>query len=162
MIRIHDDAELRAILSRTRTIAMVGVSPNPVRPSHYVGRYLSLRGFRVIPLNPAHAGTTLFGETVQADLASIPAEIGPIDMVDIFRRSDEAGAVVDAAIAHLLGRGLRTIWMQIGVVDEAAAARAVAAGLDVVMDRCPKIEHQRLYGELRKGGFATGIISSRL
>jgi uncharacterized protein len=162
MMRRHSDAELRAIFARTRTIAMVGISANEVRPSYYVARYLGLRGFRVIPVNPALAGERLLGETVCADLASIPAEIGEIGMVDIFRRSDHAGAVVDAALEHLSGRGLRTIWMQIGVIDEAAAARAEAAGLDVVMDRCPKIEHQRLFGELRKGGFATGIISSRL
>ena len=96
------------------------------------------------------------------DLASLPASLGPIHMVDIFRRSDRAGAVVDEALAHLLGRGLRVIWMQIGVVDEAAAARAEAAGLTVIMNRCPKIEYQRLHGELRMGGFNTGIVSSRL
>jgi predicted CoA-binding protein len=83
-------------------------------------------------------------------------------MVDIFRRSEDAGPLVDAALLHLADRGLRTIWMQIGVIDAEAAARAEARGLDVVMDRCPKIEHQRLFGELRKGGFATGIVSSRL
>jgi predicted CoA-binding protein len=82
-------------------------------------------------------------------------------MVDIFRRSEEAGAVVDAALLHLKDRGLRTIWMQIGVVDLAAAARAEAAGVEVVMNRCPKIEYQRLHGELRMGGFATGLISSK-
>lgn len=158
----HDDAALRAIFARTRRIAVVGVSNNPVRPSHYVARYLGLRGFRIIPVNPVIAGETLFGARVWPDLASIPAEVGPIEMVDIFRRSEEAGALVDAALTHLGGRGLRTIWMQIGVVDEAAAARAEARGLDVVMDRCPKIEHQRLFGELRKGGFATGIVSSKL
>lgn len=160
MIR-HSDSDLRAIFARTGTIAMVGVSANTVRPSFFVARYLRERGFRVIPVNPGLAGQQIFGETACADLASIPAEVGTIDMVDIFRRSDQAGAVVDAALAHLRDRGLRTIWMQIGVIDEAAAARAEAAGLDVVMDRCPKIEHQRLFGELRKGGFATGIISSR-
>lgn len=162
MIRWHDDAALRAILARTRTIAVVGVSKNQVRPSYYVARYLGLKGFRVIPVNPAYAGETLFGETVHPDLASLPAELGDVDMVDIFRRSEQAGAVVDEALAHLSGRGLHTIWMQIGVVDTAAAARAEAAGLTVVMDRCPKIEYQRLHGELRMGGFATGMISSRL
>jgi hypothetical protein len=162
MIRRHTDAELRAIFARTRTIAVVGVSKNEIRPSFYVARYLKLKGFRVLPVNPAIAGETLFGETVAPDLASIPAGAGPVEMVDIFRRSDQAGAVVDEALAALTGRGLRTIWMQIGVVNPEAAARAEAAGLDVVMDRCPKIEYQRLHGELRMGGFATRIISSKL
>ena len=158
----YSDALLREVLHRTKTIACVGVSRNEVRPSFYVARYLRLKGFRVIPVNPGMAGETLLGETVWRDLGSIPADLGPIDMVDIFRRSADAGAVVDAALKHLLDRGLRTIWMQIGVVDEAAAARAEAAGLTVIMNRCPKIEYQRLHGELRMGGFNTGIISSRL
>ena len=138
------------------------MSKNEVRPSFYVARYLRLKGFRVIPVNPAFAGETLLGETVRPDLASLPEGLGPIHMVDVFRRSDRAGAVVDEALAHLLGRGLKVVWMQIGVVDEAAAARAEAAGLTVIMNRCPKIEYQRLHGELRMGGFNTGIISSRL
>jgi len=162
MIRRHDDAALRAIFARTWTIAVVGVSKNQVRPSYYVARYLKLKGFRVIPVNPAYAGETLLGETVHPDLAGLPTEFGEIDMVDVFRRSQQAGAVVDEALAHLSSRGLSTIWMQIGVVDPAAAARAEAAGLTVVMDRCPKIEYQRLHGELRMGGFATGMISSKL
>jgi hypothetical protein len=162
MITRHDDATLRAIFRRTRAIAIVGVSKNQVRPSFYVARYLRLKGFRVIPVNPAYAGETLLGETVVPDLAALPAELGEIHMLDIFRRSAEAGAVVDQALAHLLDRGLSTIWMQIGVSDPEAARRAEAAGLTVVMDRCPKIEFQRLHGELRMGGFATGQISSRL
>ncbi|NNU81136.1 CoA-binding protein [Halovulum dunhuangense] len=154
----HSDAELRQILTGTRTVAAVGVSANPVRPSHYVARYLSLRGYRVIPVNPGLAGQTLFGEVAVARLSDI-APGTRVDMVDIFRRSEEAGAVVDEAMAAL--PDLKTVWMQIGVVDEAAAERARAAGLTVVMDRCPKIEHQRLFGELSRGGFATGIISSK-
>jgi predicted CoA-binding protein len=161
-MRPYPDELLRRILAETRTIACVGISGNEVRPSFYVARYLRLKGFRVIPVNPGLAGGILLNETVWPDLANLPPELGPIDMVDVFRRSDQAGAVVDAALAHLLDRGLRTIWMQIGVVDEAAAARAEAAGVRVVMDRCPKIEYQRLHGELRMGGFNTGIISSRL
>jgi hypothetical protein len=161
MTRGPDDAALRAIFRRTRTIAIVGVSKNEIRPSFYVARYLKLKGFRVVPVNPAYGGETLLGERVWADLASIPPEIGAVQMVDVFRRSAEAGEVVDAALAHLAGRGLATIWMQIGVIDPAAAARAEAAGLTVVMDRCPKIEYQRLHGELRMAGFATGLISSR-
>jgi uncharacterized protein len=133
----YSDAHLREILTRTRTIACVGVSKNEIRPSFYVARYLRLKGFRVIPVNPAYIGETLLGEPVAAGLDSIPEEVGPVDMVDIFRRSDRMGPVVDAALAHLLGRGLSTIWMQIGVIAPEAAAKAEAAGLDVVMNRCP-------------------------
>lgn len=151
------DDDLRRILRATRVVACVGVSPDPVRPSHFVARYLSLRGIRVIPVNPGHAGKRLFGETVVSALSEITA---PVDMVDIFRRPEAVPAVVEEALAHL--PGLRTVWMQIGVVHEGAAATARAAGCEVVMDRCPKIEYQRLFGELRQGGFATGVISSRL
>lgn len=156
----YPDELLRRILRETRTIACVGVSLNEVRPSFFVARYLRLKGFRVIPVNPAYAGETAFGETVLPSLAAIRE--GPVEMVDIFRRSDQAGAVVDEALAHLLDRGLRTIWMQIGVIDPAAAARAEARGLTVIMNRCPKIEYQRLFGELRWGGFNTGLVSSKL
>lgn len=147
----------REILAETQTIACVGVSLNPVRPSNYVARYLSLRGYRVIPVNPGHAGKTLYGARVLARLSDID---GPVDMVDIFRRSEHVLPIVAEALEHL--EGLRTIWMQIGVRNEEAAALAKARGLNVVQDRCPKIEYQRLFGELRKGGFNTGIISSRL
>ena len=147
----------REILAQTQTIACVGVSLNPVRPSNYVARYLSLRGYRVIPVNPGHAGKTLYGARVLARLSDID---GPVDMVDIFRRSEHVLPIVAEALEHL--EGLRTIWMQIGVRNEEAAALAKARGLNVVQDRCPKIEYQRLFGELRKGGFNTGIISSRL
>ena len=158
----YTQAEFRRILRETRTIAAVGVSTNPVRPSFYVARYLSTKGYRVIPVNPVYAGAEVFGETVVPSLAAIPPEVGPVDMVDIFRRSEQAGAVVDEAIGSLGPRGLRTVWMQIGVIDVDAAARAEAAGLRVVMNHCPKIEYQRLFDELRIGGFATGVISSRL
>lgn len=158
----YADETLRAILRRTKTIAAVGVSTNPVRPSAYVARYLAVKGFAVIPVNPVHAGARIGGETVLAGLADIPPARDPVDMVDIFRRSAHAGAVVDEALEALLPRGLKTIWMQIGVRDDAAAARAEAAGVAVVMNRCPKIEYQRLFGELRIGGFNTGVISSKL
>ena len=130
------DSEIRDILTSTRTIALVGWSPKPDRPSHRVAAFLKARGYRVIPVNPGQAGQTVLGETVVASLA----EAGPVDMVDIFRRSEEAGGVVDQAIAA----GAKVVWMQLGVVDEAAAARARAAGLKVVMDRCPAIEIPRL------------------
>lgn len=153
----YSDSFLKTILTRTKTVAIVGVSLNPVRPSYYVARYLSLKGFRVIPVNPGHAGKMLFGEVIQPDLASIDA---PVDMVDIFRRSEAVPEIVEAALLHL--PHLATIWMQIGVLHAAAAAQAEARGIDVIQDRCPKIEYQRLFGELRMGGFATGVISSKL
>lgn len=153
------DALLRRILTTARTFACVGVSPNPVRPSHYVARYLRLKGFRVIPVNPGQAGTTLFGAEVRADLADIPADT-PVDVIDIFRRPEAVPDIVDAALAMTPRPSV--IWMQIGVTHAGAAARAEAAGLTVIQNRCPKIEYQRLFGELRMGGFATGVISSRL
>lgn len=156
----HD--HIRAILDKVRTVAAVGVSLNEVRPSFYVARYLKLKGYKVIPVNPAYAGKEAFGETVIGSLAEIPRARDPIDMVDIFRRSSEAGRVVDEAIEALLGRGLKVIWMQIGVIDHAAAKRAEEKGLTVIMNHCPKIEYQRLWGELRWGGINTGVISSKL
>lgn len=153
----YSDAFLRDILTRTKTVAVVGVSMNPVRPSYYVARYLSLKGYRVIPVNPGHAGQMLFGVEVKASLSDID---GPVDMVDIFRRSEAVPPIVDEALEVF--PDLRTIWMQIGVQHPEAAAKAEARGVDVVMDRCPKIEYQRLFGELRMGGFNTGVISSKL
>lgn len=131
-----DDAEIRDILTSVKTIAVVGWSPKPDRPSHGVAAFLKRRGYRVIPVNPGQAGQVALGETVVANLA----EAGPVDMVDIFRRSEEAGAVVDEAISA----GAKVVWMQLGVIDHAAADRARAAGLRVVMDRCPAIEIPRL------------------
>ncbi|WP_420011178.1 CoA-binding protein [Tateyamaria sp.] len=148
---------LRDVLDRTKVIAAVGVSANPIRPSYFVARYLTLKGFRVIPVNPAYAGQDLFGETVMASLSDVDA---PVDMVDIFRRSDAVPPIVDEALGTL--PHLRTIWMQIGVEHAASAAKAEARGITVIQDRCPKIEYQRHYGELRMAGFATGVISSRL
>ncbi|WP_170365710.1 CoA-binding protein [Ruegeria arenilitoris] len=153
----YSDDFLRSVLKRTKAVAVVGVSMNPVRPSYYVARYLSLKGYRVIPVNPGHAGAELFGETVRASLSEISE---PVDMVDIFRRSEAVPPIVDEALAAF--SDLRTIWMQIGVENAEAAAVAQARGVDVVMNRCPKIEYQRLFGELRMSGFATGIISSKL
>ncbi len=155
----YSDDLLKRILTTTKVIAVVGVSANPVRPSYYVARYLGLKGFRVIPVNPGLAGQVLFGETVYGNLADIPPDI-PVDMVDIFRRSDAVPAIVDEALTHL--PNLRTIWMQIGVKHPEATTQAEAAGQTVIQNRCPKIEYQRLFGELRMGGFATGVISSKL
>jgi predicted CoA-binding protein len=135
-VTMPNDTEIRDILTSVKTIAVVGWSPKPDRPSHGVAAFLARRGYRVIPVNPGQAGQQALGETVVASLA----EAGPVDMVDIFRRSEEAGAVVDEAIVT----GAKVVWMQLGVVDEAAAARALAAGLKVVMNRCPAIEIPRL------------------
>ncbi len=157
----YTDKYLRGILSESKTIAAVGVSTNSIRPSYFVARYLSLKSYRMLPVNPVYAGQQLFGEEIHPAMAALPEDV-PVDMVDIFRRSDQVLPVVEEAIAVLLPRGLKTIWMQIGVINEEAAALAEANGLKVVMNRCPKIEHQRLFGELRMGGFNTGIISSKL
>lgn len=157
----HTDTELRSILDNVKSIAVVGISTNPVRPSYYVGRYLALKGYRVLPVNPVAAGKELFGATVQPSLKALAESGAEVDMVDIFRRSEEAGGVVDEAIEQLLDRGLKVIWMQIGVIDEVAAERARAAGLKVVMNLCPKMEYQRLKGELSMGGFNTGRLSSK-
>ncbi|WP_127902545.1 CoA-binding protein [Solirhodobacter olei] len=153
----YTDAFLKDVLTRTKVIAVVGVSMNPVRPSYYVARYLGRKGFKVIPVNPGHAGQMLFGEKIRASLSEVPKEV---DMVDIFRRSEAVPPIVDEALEVL--PNLRTIWMQIGVENADAAAKAEARGLTVIQNRCPKIEYQRLFGELRMGGFATGVISSRL
>ena len=157
----YSDNFFREVLTKTKTIAMVGVSLNEIRPSYFVARYLNLKGYRIVPINPGQAGKKLFGQIIYPSLSEIPNDIS-VDMVDIFRRSDQVGPIVDEAISALSTRGLRTIWMQIGVMNEGAEAVAKAAGLNVIMNRCPKIEHQRLFGELRKAGFNTGVISSKL
>jgi len=153
------DPMLRKIFAETKTLACVGVSMNPIRPSYFVARYLSLKNFRVIPVNPGHVGETLFGEEIYGDLASIPKDI-QIDIVDIFRRSEHVPPIVAQAIEHL--PDIKTIWMQIGVMNAEAAEMATEAGLQLIENRCPKIEYQRLFGELRMAGFNTGIISSKL
>ncbi|MEO0633929.1 MAG: CoA-binding protein [Pseudomonadota bacterium] len=153
----YPDSLLRDVLKRTKTVAMVGVSTNPVRPSYFVARYLDLKGFSVLPVNPAYGGQTLLGRQIVPDLASLD---GPVDMLDIFRRPDAVPDIVDEALSVL--PDLQTIWMQIGVEHGEAAAKAEARGITVIQNRCPKIEYQRLFGELRMGGFATGVISSRL
>ncbi|HZS82627.1 MAG TPA: CoA-binding protein [Stellaceae bacterium] len=150
----YSDQYLRSILASVKTIAMVGASPHWNRPSYFAMKYLQGKGFRVIPVNPRAAGETILGERVYADLAEISE---PVDMVDIFRNSEAAGAIVDEAIRI----GAKIVWMQLGVRNDAAAARAESAGLRVVMNRCPKIEYSRLHGELAWSGINTGIISSK-
>ncbi|RDE07040.1 CoA-binding protein [Sphingomonas aracearum] len=131
------DEDIKALLEEVRTIALVGISDRPERPSNFVMKALQDHGYRVIPVNPQITGEHVHGEYVFRDLSQVGV---PIDMVDIFRRSADAGAAVDEAIAA----GAKSVWMQVGVVDQAAAARAEAAGLKVVMDRCPKVELPRL------------------
>jgi predicted CoA-binding protein len=133
----YPDSYLRDILTSVRTIAVVGASPRRERPSHGVMAYLQRRGYRAIPVNPNAAGGKINGETCYARLADVPE---PIDMVDVFRRTEMAGRVVDEAIAA----GAKVVWMQLGVRDDDAAARAEAQGLEVVMNRCPAIEIPRL------------------
>ena len=153
----HDtyaDSYLSDILASVKTIAMVGASTNWNRPSYFVMKYLQSKGFRVIPVNPGVAGEQLLGETVYARLEDIPE---PVDMVDIFRNAEAAGPVTDSAIAiHA-----RIVWMQIGVRNDEAAARAEAAGLKVVMNRCPKIEYMRLHGEIGWNGINSNVITNR-
>jgi len=150
----YSDEYLRGILKGVRVIAMVGISPHWNRPSYFAMKYLQDKGYRVIPVNPRAKGETILGEKVYGELTEITE---PIDMVDIFRNSDAAGPVVDEAIAA----GAKVVWMQLGVRNNAAALRAEAAGLKVVMNRCPKIEYSRLHGELAWSGVNTGIISSK-
>jgi predicted CoA-binding protein len=133
---LTQDADIAALLGRARRIALVGASDNPSRAAHGVMKFLLARGHQVVPVNPALAGQTLLGQPVVASLA----EAGPIDLVDVFRRADAVPAIVEEAISA----GAKALWLQLGVVHEAATARAVAAGLDVVVDRCPKIEAARL------------------
>lgn len=157
MNETYSNRHLQDVLNRTKRIAIVGMSLNEIRPSFYVGRYLSLKGFDVVPVNPGQAGKTVFGRKVVASLADID---GQVDMVDIFRQSAHVPPIVDQALACF--PELQTIWMQIGVWHSEAAETARARCVDVIMNRCPKIEYQRLFGELRMAGFNTGVISSKL
>jgi uncharacterized protein len=150
----YSDAYIRGILARYRTIAMVGASPNTSRPSYFAMKYLKQKGFKVIPVNPGQDGKEILGETVFAKLTDIKE---PVDIVDIFRASDAAFAVTQDAIKI----GAHVVWMQLGVRNDQAAKLAEAAGLQVVMNRCPKIEYGRLSGELGWAGVNSRRVSSR-
>ena len=150
----YEDAYLRKILRDTRTIAMVGLSANWNRPSYFAAKYLLDRGYKVIPVNPSAVGQEILGQKVYGSLTDLPVKA---DMVDIFRSSEAAGPITDDAIKH----GAKVVWMQLGVRNDEAAKRAEEAGLKVVMNRCPKIEHSRLTGSIEWHGIASGVISSR-
>lgn len=149
-----DIPSLRRILKQCRTIAVVGLSAEWHRPSYFAAKYMQQHGYRIIPVNPRYAGGEVLGERCVASLAEIN---GPVDMVDVFRRSEDVGPIADAAIAI----GAKCLWQQIGVKNLDAVARARAAGLDVVMDRCVKIEHGRIFGGLNWVGVNTGVISAK-
>ena len=150
----YKDDYIRSILRETKVIAMVGASSNWNRPSYFAMKYLQRKHFRVIPINPREAGNEILHEPVYGTLADVPEKI---DMVDIFRNSEAAGAISDEAIVV----GAQVLWMQLSVRNDAAAARAEAAGLKVVMNRCPKIEFGRLSREIGWMGINTGVISSK-
>lgn len=152
----YTDEYLRTILAMVKTIAMVGASAKEMRPSYFAMKYLQGKGFRVIPVNPGVAPQPILGEPTYARLSDIPQ---PVDMVDIFRNSEAAGGIVDEALA--LPRPPKVIWMQFNVRDDEAAAKAEAAGIRVVMNRCPKVEYARLNGELAWQGIDSRVISSK-
>lgn len=154
----YADDWLRCILKDVRTIAMVGASTKWNRPSNFAMKYLQGKGYRVIPVNPVAVGQEILGEEVYGTLQDIPFSY---QMVDIFRNSDAAGEICDEAISLHLEKGISVVWMQLGVRHDEAAKRAEQKGMKVVMDRCPKIEYGRLFGELSWAGINSGIISSK-
>ena len=154
----YSDELIKSILRSTKTIAMVGASGNSVRPSYFAMKYLLDKGFVVHPINPGLEGKEILGQKVYASLKDVPA---PVDMVDIFRNSDAALGVVEEALAEKDRLGLKVIWMQLGVINEDAAAIAREAGLTVVMDRCPKIEYGRMSGEIGWMGVNRRLIDNR-
>ena len=153
----YSDDTIADILGSARVFAFVGASANTIRPSYFAMKYLIAKGYTVIPVNPGLAGKEILGQKAYATLADVPA---PVDVVDIFRASDAALGITREAIGLKDKLGLTTIWMQLGVRNEEAAAEAAAAGLQVVMNRCPKIEYGRLSGEIGWAGVNSGTISS--
>jgi predicted CoA-binding protein len=149
-----DIPTLRRILREHRTIAVVGLSAEWHRPSYFAARYMQQHGYRIVPVNPRYAGGQVLGEPCCASLADIPFAV---DMVDVFRKADDVGPIAEQAITI----GAKCLWLQLGVMNQAAADLAEAAGLDVVMDRCVKIEHARLFGGLHWAGVNTRVISAR-
>ena len=158
---ILNDNELRILLKKINTIVMIGVSASPLRASFFVARYFVLRGVSVIPINPNYEGKYLWGEKVLGKISDIDPN-KRVDLIDIFRPSKEAPNIVKETIKYLKPLGCKTIWMQIGIKNKKAAQIARDNGMNVIMDKCPKIENQRLFGELRVAGFNTRIISSKI
>ena len=150
----YPDSYIRDILRQVRTIAMVGASAHWNRPSFFAMKYLQQKGYRVIPVNPREAGKVILGETAYAELGDIPDKV---DMVDCFRASAQIPPIADGAIKI----GAKVLWMQLGVRNREAAQKAEAAGLKVIMNRCPKIEYGRLSGEIGWLGINTRLISSK-
>jgi predicted CoA-binding protein len=142
------------ILQENRTIAMVGLSADPMRPSHFAAIYMQSEGYDIIPVNPRYAGETILGQPVYASLEEIPR---PVQIVDVFRRAEDVPDVARSAI----GIGANVLWMQLGVISDEAARLAREAGLEVVMDRCVKIEHARFFGGLNLVGMNTGVVTAR-
>ena len=155
---LYPDARIRAILRQVKTMAMVGASAVWRRPSFYAMKYLQKKGFRVIPVNPARVGSEILGEVVYGSIADVP---GQIDMVDIFRTSEEAYDITKDVIATMDAKAIKVLWMQLSVRNDLAAELAEKAGLMVIMNRCPKIEYARLSGELGWGGINSRIISAK-
>ena len=149
---------IKSILRSTKTIAMVGASGNEMRPSYFAMKYLLDKGFLIHPINPGMAGKQILGRTVYGSLKDVPA---PVDMVDIFRDASAALGIVDEALAEKDRLGIKVIWMQLGIINEEAAAKATEAGLTVIMDRCPKIEYGRLSGEIGWMGVNRRVIDNR-
>ncbi len=154
----YADDLLRSILRNTRIIAMIGASANPMRPSFFAMKYLLDKGFLVRPVNPGLAGRKILGQPVASSLSEVPV---PVDMVDIFRSSDAVPEIVREALQEKERLSLKTIWMQLGVIHEEAAAAEKAGGLVVIMDRCPKIEYGRLSGEIGWLGVNRKVIDNR-
>jgi len=154
----YSDDFIRNILRSTKIIAMVGASGNEMRPSYFAMKYLLDKGFVIRPVNPALAGRDILGQKAYGSLHEVPP---PVDVVDIFRASEAAPGIVREAIAEKDRLGIKTIWMQLGVINDEAAALARAAGLNVVMDRCPKIEYGRLSGEISWMGVNRKLIDNR-
>jgi predicted CoA-binding protein len=144
------------ILTNYNTIAMVGLSPDPYRPSHFAAIYMQSHGYDIIPVNPKFAGATILGQQVYASLSDIPKECD-VEIVDVFRRPVDIPPILDEAIEI----GAKVFWMQLGIVNDAVAGRARAAGMEVVQNRCVKIEHARFFGGLNLVGMNTGVITSR-
>ncbi len=144
------------LLQTYKTIAMVGLSADPMRPSHFAAIYMQSAGYEIIPVNPRMAGKTILGQEVYASLLDIPKERN-VEIVDVFRRAEDVPPILDQAIEI----GAPVFWMQLGIINEPEAARARAAGMDVVMNRCVKIEHARFFGGLNLVGMNTGIITAR-